>query len=75
MISPRAGVHRRDKVSSAKILIHPEPPATQVSEAAEHLGKLFSYEGYGFIETEEGEELYFHRNSVLKHGRERMSRC
>jgi ribosomal subunit interface protein len=26
---------------------------------------LFPYEGYGFIETPEGDEVYFHRNSVL----------
>jgi cold shock CspA family protein len=34
--------------------------------------KLYSYEGYGFIVTPEGEELYFHRNSVLDGGFERM---
>jgi cold shock CspA family protein len=27
--------------------------------------KLFTYEGYGFVETPEGEEVYFHRNAVL----------
>ncbi|HKK26585.1 MAG TPA: HPF/RaiA family ribosome-associated protein [Gemmatimonadota bacterium] len=27
--------------------------------------KLFPYEGYGFIETPEGDEVYFHENSVL----------
>ena len=30
-----------------------------------HVSKLFPYEGYGFLSTPEGEELYFHRNSVL----------
>jgi cold shock CspA family protein/ribosome-associated translation inhibitor RaiA len=36
-------------------------------EASRHgnVAKLFPYEGYGFLRTEEGEELYFHRNSVL----------
>ncbi|MDP2480183.1 MAG: HPF/RaiA family ribosome-associated protein [Candidatus Palauibacterales bacterium] len=29
------------------------------------VARLFTYEGYGFIETPEGEEYYFHRNSVL----------
>jgi cold shock CspA family protein len=29
--------------------------------------KLFGYEGYGFVETPQGEEIYFHRNAVL-HG-------
>jgi len=27
--------------------------------------KLFVDRGYGFIEDEEGREIYFHRNSVL----------
>ena len=26
--------------------------------------RLFPYEGYGFLETSEGEEIYFHRSSV-----------
>lgn len=30
--------------------------------------KLYTYEGYGFILTEDGDELYFHRNSVLDGG-------
>ncbi len=29
--------------------------------------KIFHYEGFGFLETPEGDEVYFHRNSVL-HG-------
>ncbi|MBK7398774.1 MAG: HPF/RaiA family ribosome-associated protein [Myxococcales bacterium] len=27
--------------------------------------KLFGYEGYGFLESAEGVEVYFHRNAVL----------
>jgi ribosomal subunit interface protein len=27
--------------------------------------KLWSYEGYGFLQTPDGVEVYFHRNSVL----------
>jgi len=27
--------------------------------------KLFSEEGYGFLETPDGREIYFHRNSVI----------
>ncbi len=36
-------------------------------ERARHavVAKLFPYEGYGFLRTPEGEELYFHRNAVL----------
>ncbi len=34
--------------------------------------KLFPYEGYGFIGTPEGGELYFHRNAVLDAAFDRM---
>ncbi len=37
-----------------------------------HVSKLFPYEGFGFLRTREGEELYFHRNSVLDGAFERM---
>jgi len=30
--------------------------------------KLFPKEGYGFLESEDGEEIYFHKNSVLGGG-------
>ncbi len=30
-----------------------------------HVSKIFHEEGYGFIATPEGREVYFHRNSVL----------
>jgi ribosomal subunit interface protein len=35
---------------------------------------LFPDEGYGFIEARDGREIYFHRNSVLNHGFERLHR-
>lgn len=41
------------------------PPRGRVS-------KLFPDEGYGFIATTEGEEVYFHRNSVLNDGFDRL---
>lgn len=34
--------------------------------------KLFPERGYGFIETPDGLEVYFHRNSVLHHGFDRL---
>jgi ribosome-associated translation inhibitor RaiA len=34
--------------------------------------KLYTYEGYGFLLTPEGDELYFHRNSVLDAAFERL---
>jgi ribosomal subunit interface protein len=38
------------------------------------VAKLFDYEGYGFIETETGDEIYFHKNSVLNGAFERLER-
>jgi cold shock CspA family protein len=35
--------------------------------------KLFPDRGYGFLETSDGRELYFHRNSVLEPGFETIS--
>ncbi|MFI5398027.1 MAG: HPF/RaiA family ribosome-associated protein [Candidatus Binatia bacterium] len=40
------------------IKAHEAPAVSRVS-------KLFPDEGYGFIETPDGSEIYFHRNSVL----------
>lgn len=37
------------------------------------VAKLFTYEGYGFLQTLEGGEIYFHRNSVLNGGFDRLS--
>ena len=46
----------------------------KVHEAAPHarVGKLFSEEGYGFLETPDGREIYFHRNSVKDSGFDRL---
>ncbi|MGA7123284.1 MAG: ribosome-associated translation inhibitor RaiA [Polyangiaceae bacterium] len=43
-------------------------------ERARHgvVTKLFAYEGYGFLRTAEGDELYFHRNAVLDGAFERL---
>lgn len=37
------------------------------------VSKLWSYEGYGFLETPDGGEVYFHRNSVLHRGFDRLT--
>lgn len=44
--------------------------AVKVVETAPHarVSKLFPNEGYGFIETPDGREIYFHRHSVLHEG-------
>lgn len=36
------------------------------------ISKLFKQEGYGFILSPEGREIYFHRNSVLHHDFDRL---
>jgi ribosomal subunit interface protein len=40
---------------------------TKTHEPPRHgrVSKLFTEEGYGFLETPEGDEVYFHQNSVL----------
>ncbi len=36
------------------------------------IARLFAEQGYGFLRTPEGEEIYFHRNSVLNGGFEKL---
>jgi cold shock CspA family protein len=44
-------------------------------EATPHgrVSKLFPDEGYGFIDTPDGREVYFHRHSVLHEGFDRLA--
>jgi len=48
--------------------------AVKVHEPVAHarISKLFPQEGYGFLETSEGREIYFHGNSVLQPGFDRL---
>lgn len=45
--------------------IHEAAPLARVA-------RLFTEEGYGFLKTADGREIYFHRNSVLEPGFERL---
>ncbi|MBI5197888.1 MAG: HPF/RaiA family ribosome-associated protein [Nitrospirae bacterium] len=47
------------------VKVHETPPHARVS-------KLFPEKGYGFLETADGREIYFHRNSVLQDGFDRL---
>ncbi|MBI2087412.1 MAG: HPF/RaiA family ribosome-associated protein [Deltaproteobacteria bacterium] len=47
------------------IKAHEDQPHARVS-------KLFPDDGFGFLETPDGRELYFHRNSVLAPGFDRL---
>ena len=37
------------------------------------VSKLFPEDGYGFLETPDGREIYFHRRSVLHPGFDRLA--
>ncbi|NIA71450.1 HPF/RaiA family ribosome-associated protein [Pelagibius litoralis] len=43
---------------AGKVKVHEVSPHGKVI-------RLFPYEGYGFIETSDGQEVYFHRNSLV----------
>ena len=47
-----------ERKQQRKVKQHASPPHGRVI-------RLFPEEGYGFIESAEGKEIYFHRNSVL----------
>ncbi len=49
----------------ADVKAHESAPTARVS-------KIFPEEGYGFLETLEGTQVYFHRNSVLNGGFNRL---
>jgi ribosomal subunit interface protein len=48
-----------------RVKAHDPPPHGRVS-------KLMPHAGYGFIETPDGREIYFHRNSVLQEAFDRL---
>lgn len=41
-----------------------QPPELRTGKVA----RIFPDAGYGFLETEDGRDVYFHAHSVLKHG-------
>ena len=55
--------HSRMRRGSVKN--HEEPPRGTVA-------KIFPFDGYGFIMTNDGREIYFHRNSVIEPTFERL---
>ena len=46
---------------------------TPAAQPHGRVSQLFPYEGYGFLTTSEGREVYFHRNSVLHGGFDRLA--
>ena len=53
------------RVRRGSVKAHARPPHARVA-------KLFPTEGYGFLETADGREIYFHANSVLNGGFDRL---
>lgn len=49
----------------SEIKTHQKTPEARVA-------KIFPEEGYGFLRTIDGREIYFHRNSVLNDGFSRL---
>ena len=63
-----------DAVRSLQDFVRRQRGDTKQHERSRHavVNKLFSYEGYGFLQTGEGDELYFHRNAVLNGAFDRL---
>jgi cold shock CspA family protein/ribosome-associated translation inhibitor RaiA len=62
-----AGRRIEDHVRRARrfVKVHEEPPVARVL-------RLFPDQGYGFLKTSDGREIYFHRNSVAGRGFARL---
>jgi cold shock CspA family protein/ribosome-associated translation inhibitor RaiA len=48
------------------------PPEARVRPGRARVLRIFPGEGYGFLETPDGREIYFHRNSVLRGAFDRL---
>jgi cold shock CspA family protein/ribosome-associated translation inhibitor RaiA len=48
------------------------PPEAQARPDRARVSRLLPWEGYGFLETGDGRELYFHRHSVLNDAFDRL---
>ncbi len=56
-MAARRQLQDKDRRIEGNIKAHAEPLHGRIV-------RMFYYEGYGFIETPDGDEVYFHRNSV-----------
>lgn len=54
------------RLRRGQVKTHEAPPAA-------HVAKLIAEEGYGFLQTSDGREIYFHQNSVLPPGFEQLA--
>lgn len=62
----RRRLQDRRRRMAGQVKVHEEPPRGHVSQ-------LFPEDGYGFIESADGREIYFHRNAVMNDAFDRMA--
>jgi cold shock CspA family protein/ribosome-associated translation inhibitor RaiA len=61
----RRRLQDRSRRLAGQTKVHEAPPHGRVS-------RILRDDGYGFIETSDGQELYFHRNAVVNGGFDRL---
>ncbi len=59
-------LHNYARRRRREVKTHEAPPLA-------HVTRLFPQEGYGFLETTDGREIYFHKNSVLNNAFARLA--
>ena len=62
----RRRLQDRRRRMAGQVKVHEAPPQGRVIQ-------LFPEDGYGFLESADGREIYFHRNAVLDGAFDRMS--
>jgi cold shock CspA family protein/ribosome-associated translation inhibitor RaiA len=62
----RRRLQDRRRRSMGQVKAHEETPVGRVT-------RLFPAEGYGFLESSDGREIYFHRNALVNDDFERLS--
>ncbi len=64
--SARVQLRKLVEKQQGQVKVHPEQATGAV------VARIFPDEGYGFIKTSEGRDIYFHRNAVLHHDFDRL---
>ncbi|HEX5380047.1 MAG TPA: HPF/RaiA family ribosome-associated protein [Phenylobacterium sp.] len=62
----RRRLQDRRRRMQGQVKVHEAPPQG-------HVARIFKDEGYGFIESADGREIYFHRNAVVNGGFDHMA--
>lgn len=61
----RRRLQDRRRKAQGQVKLHEEPPIGRVTQ-------VFPIDGYGFLESGDGREIYFHRNAVLNDDFDRL---